>query len=65
MRQSQLFTKTIKEAPKDEISVNAQLLIRGGFIDKLSAGIYNLLPLGNLVLKKIENIIREEMNAIG
>lgn len=65
MRQSQLFTKTIKEAPKDEISVNAQLLIRGGFIDKLSAGIYNLLPLGNIVLKKIENIIREEMNAIG
>ncbi|MFH1657558.1 MAG: aminoacyl--tRNA ligase-related protein [bacterium] len=65
MRQSQLFTKTIKEAPKDELSINAQLLIRGGFIDKLSAGIYNLLPLGTLVLKKIENIIREEMNTIG
>jgi len=65
MKQSQLFTKTRKEAPKDEVSVNAQLLIRAGFADKLSAGIYTLLPLGVRVMKKIENIIREEMNAIG
>ena len=65
MRQSQLFTKTFKNAPKDEISVNAQLLTKGGFIQKLGAGIYSFLPLGFLVLKKIENIIREEMNAIG
>jgi len=65
MRQSQLFTKTIKQAPKDEKSINAQLLIRGGFIDKLGAGIYNFLPLGWRVHQKIENIIREEMNAIG
>lgn len=65
MRQSQLFTKTIKETPREEISVNAQLLIRAGFIDKLMAGIYSYLPLGFRVFKKIENIIREEMNRIG
>lgn len=65
MRQSQLFTKTLKEAPRDEKSINSQLLIRGGFIDKLMAGVYSYLPLGFLVLKKIEEIIREEMNRIG
>jgi len=65
MRQSQLFSKTLKEAPKDEKSINAQLLIRGGFIHKEMAGVYTFLPLGNRVLKKIENIIREEMNKIG
>ena len=65
MKQSKLFTKTIKKAPKDEISLNAQYLIRGGFIDKLMAGVYTLLPLGFRVFKKIENIIREEMNAVG
>ena len=46
MRQSQLFTKTQKNAPKDEVSLNAQLLIRGGFVDKLMAGVYTFLPLG-------------------
>jgi len=65
MRQSLLFTGTIKEAPKEEISINAQLLIRAGFIDKLMAGVYSYLPLGFLVLKKIEEIIRQEMNRIG
>ncbi|PJA86756.1 MAG: prolyl-tRNA synthetase [Candidatus Moranbacteria bacterium CG_4_9_14_3_um_filter_42_9] len=65
MKQSQLFTKTQRNAPKDESSVNAQLLIRAGFADKLMAGVYTLLPLGLRVMKKIENIIREEMNAIG
>ncbi len=65
MKQSKLFTKTTKDAPKDEVSVNAQLLIRAGFIDKEMAGVYTLLPLGLRTLKKIENIIREEMNAIG
>jgi len=65
MRQSQLFTETQKEAPKDEKSINAQLLIRAGFVDKLMAGVYSYLPLGFLVLKKIENIIREEMQKIG
>lgn len=65
MRQSQLFTKTRREAPKDEIAKNAQLLIRAGFIHKEMAGVYSYLPLGLRVLKKIEQIIREEMNAIG
>ncbi len=65
MRQSQLFTKTRREAPADETAKNAQLLIRGGYINKEMAGIYDYLPLGLLVLRKIENIIREEMNAIG
>ncbi len=65
MRQSQLFTKTRKEAPADEVAKNAKLLIRAGFVDKLQAGVYTYLPLGLRVLKKIENIIREEMNAVG
>ena len=65
MRQSKLFTKTKKEAPKDEVSVNAQLLIRAGFIHKEMAGVYAYLPLGLRVLEKIKNIVREEMNAVG
>jgi len=65
MLQSKLFTKTRKESPADEVSKNAQLLIRGGFIHKEMAGVYSYLPLGFRVLKKIENIIREEMNAVG
>lgn len=65
MRQSQLFTKVRKEAPKDEVAKNAQLLIRAGYIHKEMAGVYSLLPLGLRVIKKIEGIIREEMNAIG
>lgn len=65
MLQSELFTKTKREAPKDEEAINAQLLIRAGFVDKLMAGVYTFLPLGFLVLKKIENIIREEMVKIG
>ncbi len=62
MRQSQLFTKTRKEAPSDEVAKNAKLLIRAGFVDKLQSGVYSYLPLGLRVLKKIEQIIREEMN---
>ncbi|MEY2671816.1 MAG: hypothetical protein RL687_233, partial [Candidatus Parcubacteria bacterium] len=65
MRQSQLFTKTRKEAPADEVAKNAELLIKGGFINKEMAGVYSYMPLGLRVFKKIENIIREEMNAIG
>ncbi|TRZ78520.1 prolyl-tRNA synthetase [bacterium] len=64
MQQTKLFTKTIKEAPKDETSLNARLLMQAGFVDKLMAGVYTFLPLGLRVLNKIENIIREEMNAI-
>ena len=65
MRQSQLFGQTLREAPKDEISTNARLLERGGFVYKNSAGIYSYLPLGWKVLEKIADIIRKEMNAIG
>jgi prolyl-tRNA synthetase len=65
MRQSQLFTKTVKELPKDETSYNAQALIRAGFIDKVGAGVYSYLPLGLRVLNKINTIIREEIEAIG
>jgi len=65
MLQSELFTKTKREAPKDEEAINAQLLIRAGFIDKLMAGVYTFLPLGLRVIKKIEDIIREEMIKIG
>lgn len=65
MRQSQLFPKTRKEAPKDAASINHKLLVRGGFIDQLMAGSWTLLPLGFRVVAKINQIIREEMNAIG
>lgn len=65
MRQSQLFTKTKKEAPKDEVSRNAQLLLRGGFIHKDMAGVYSFLPLGLRVLNNVIQVIREEMNAVG
>ncbi|MDP4001124.1 MAG: aminoacyl--tRNA ligase-related protein [bacterium] len=65
MKQSKLFTKVSKEAPKDETAISAKLLVRAGFIRKSMAGAYVYLPLGLRVLKKIEQIIREEMNAIG
>jgi len=65
MRQSKLFTKTQKTVSAGETSKNAQLLTRGGFIYKNSAGIYTYLPLGWRVIEKLSNIIREEMNAIG
>ena len=65
MRYSQLFGKTQKQDPKDEVSKNAKLLLRGGFISKLMAGSYSIMPLGYRVLTKIENIIRKEMNSTG
>ena len=65
MLQSKLFTKTSKQLPKDEPSLNAQLLLRAGYVDKLMAGVYTFLPLGLRVLNKIKNIIREEMDKIG
>jgi prolyl-tRNA synthetase len=65
MRRSQLFVKTRREAPADEGSKNAQLLIRAGFIYKDSAGVYALLPMGLMVVENIKKIIREEMNAAG
>lgn len=65
MRYTNLFTKTSKEKPKGEDSRNAELLIRGGFVAKQMAGVYNYLPLGLRVLRKIQNIVREEMEALG
>ncbi len=65
MKQTQLFTKTRREGPKDEVAKNAELLIRAGFINKEMAGVYSFLPLGLRTLNKIMDIIREEMNAIG
>ncbi len=65
MRQSHLFTKTRKEAPKDEVSHNAKLLIRAGYVHKEMAGVYSFLPLGVRVLNRIQNIIRQEMNSLG
>lgn len=65
MRVSNLFTKTSKTAPSDEVAKNAQLLIRAGYINKEMAGVYDYLPLGKRVLNKIIDIIREEMDAVG
>ncbi len=65
MKQSQLFAKTSRKLSESEASKNAQFLLRGGFIDKSSAGVYTILPLGLRVLEKINKIIREEINAIG
>lgn len=65
MLQSKLFSKTRKEVPAEEVSKNAQLLIRAGFIYKEMAGAYAYLPLGLRVLEKIKNIVRQEMDAIG
>lgn len=65
MRQSQLFPKTRKESPKDAESINHKLLVRAGYIDQLMSGSWTLLPMGWKVVTKINQIIREEMNAVG
>lgn len=65
MKQSKLFPKTKKEAPKDAVAINHKLLVRAGFIDQLMAGSWTLLPLGWRVVDKINQIIREEMDATG
>ncbi|MBP9738100.1 prolyl-tRNA synthetase [Candidatus Saccharibacteria bacterium] len=65
MKLSQLFTKTLKDAPADEVAKNAQLLIRAGFVYKVMAGVYAYTPLGFRVLENIKKVVREEMNAIG
>lgn len=64
MRLSKLFTKTLKNAPADEVAKNAQLLIRAGYVYKEMAGVYAYLPLGLQVLENIKQIVREEMNSI-
>ncbi|MBI2450598.1 MAG: proline--tRNA ligase [Candidatus Nealsonbacteria bacterium] len=65
MKQSELFTKVLRETPREATFVSHQLLLRGGFIYRFASGMYALLPLGFLVFKKIENIIREEFNKAG
>lgn len=65
MKLSNSFTKTLRDAPKDESARSAQYLIRAGYVHKEMAGIYDFLPLGLRTLKKIEQIIREELNKIG
>ena len=65
MKQSTLFTRTRKEAPKEEESRNAQFLIRAGYINKHMAGVYEFLPLGLRSLEKIINVIRKHMVKLG
>src|SRR6478609_4750878 len=65
MRASQFFVSTLKEAPADAEVVSHQLMVRAGFIKRLSAGIYTYMPMGLRVIRKIENIVREEMNRAG
>ena len=65
MRMSHLFAQTLREAPADAEITSHKLLLRAGFIRQHSAGIFSFLPLARRSLTKIENIMREEMNAIG
>lgn len=65
MKYSNLFAKTKKSIPSDAIAVNHKLLVKAGFIDQLAAGIFTWMPLGLRVLRNVESIIREELNAIG
>jgi prolyl-tRNA synthetase len=65
VRISKLISKTLREVPADADTISHQYLVRAGYINQLAAGIYSYLPLGNRVLKKIENIIREEMDKAG
>ena len=65
LRMSQLYAPTLKETPSDAELVSHQLLLRAGFMRKNASGLYSYLPLGWRVMKKVENIVREEMNAIG
>lgn len=65
MRLSESFIRTLREAPADEVALNAQLLIRAGYAYKVMAGVYAYTPLGLRVLENIKQIVREEMNAVG
>src|SRR5436189_6250377 len=65
MQASQFFVSTLKEAPADAEVVSHQLMVRAGFIKRLSAGIYTYMPMGLRVIRKIEAIVREEMNRAG
>jgi len=65
MRMNNLFGQTLREAPADAEVVSHQLLVRAGFIRQLGAGIFSYLHLAQRSMTKIQNILREEMNAIG
>ena len=65
MRYTQLFPKPQKREFKEDLSINASLLVKGGFVDQLMAGSWTLLPMGFRVVEKIKNIIREELNETG
>ena len=65
MKASQFFVSTLKEAPADAEVVSHQLMLRAGMIKRLSAGIYSYMPMGLRVIRKVEAIIREEMNRAG
>jgi len=65
MKYSGLFVKTLRQAPKDAETINHKLLVQAGFVDQLMAGVFSYLPLGLRVLRNIERIVREEMDAIG
>lgn len=65
MRMSKLFVQTLREFPSDAEVISHKLLVRAGYIRKLTNGVYNYLPLMWRVLKKVENIVREEMDAAG
>lgn len=65
MRQSMLFAPTLRDNPKDAEIASHRILLKGGYIKQVAAGVYNYLPLGYKIIKKIENIVREEMDGIG
>ncbi len=65
MKASQFFVSTLKEAPADAEIVSHQLMLRAGLIKKLGVGIYTLMPMGLRVIRKVEAIVREEMNRSG
>ena len=65
MRLSQSFVKTLKDAPKDALTINHKLLVRAGYVRQLMAGVYSYLPLGLRVLNNISRIVREEMDKTG
>src|SRR6266851_3786323 len=65
MRVSEQLTKTLREVPHDSEGGNQELLVRGGFIRQLTAGVYSYLPMGDRVIRKISQIVREEMDRAG
>ncbi|HYK84450.1 MAG TPA: proline--tRNA ligase [Ktedonobacteraceae bacterium] len=65
MRVSEQFTKTLREVPRDSEGGNQELLVRAGFMRQLTSGVYSMLPMGNRVIRKISQIVREEMDRAG